>query len=75
LLLVVGSIRNVLVCQEYLPQDVGCGANDRVESTFRSPSFNKNFHLLAVLPAKQTFSPEFRQTSPTRIFLQNVMTE
>ena len=27
----------------------------------------KFFHILVVLPAKQAFSPEFRQTSPTRL--------
>jgi hypothetical protein len=29
--------------------------------------FEKYVHFLAVLPAKQVFSPEFRQTSPARL--------
>ena len=42
-------------------------------------SFETSVHRLVVLPAKQTFSPEFGQTSPARLecFLkksQNVMT-
>ena len=42
LLLVVGSIRNGHLCvKNILPQDVGCGANGRVEGTLRYPSFWK----------------------------------
>jgi hypothetical protein len=31
--------------------------------------FEKSVHLLAVLPAKQAFYPEFRQTFPSRLFM------
>jgi len=30
-------------------------------------SFETSVHRLVVLPAKQTFSPEFGQTSPARL--------
>jgi hypothetical protein len=40
LLLVVVSIRNGYLCvKNILPQDIGCGASDRVEGTLRRPSF------------------------------------
>jgi len=40
LLLVDGSIRNALLCvKNILAQDVGCGANGRVEGVLRHPFF------------------------------------
>jgi len=40
LLFVVGSIRNGHLCvKNILPQDVGCGANGRVEGVLRHPFF------------------------------------